>query len=230
MNQPKPLRVLVKIKNNRLIELREARGMSAKETAEACGVSYSTYVDYEGLRLKAKHWYPRRSDSAVWVWRASAMRIADFWGQLPDDLFPEVTQSVAKTSSYFKANEKEVKRFVSGTRENLPCLPEEIPDRVVFVKEIMPAVMDALVYFIENEAYDTRSNRARDVDMFMDRYGICGRDEHTYEEISVKYTISRERVRQIECRLLRVLRDRMLKRLSPHRDRSDWKVLNEYAL
>jgi len=158
------------------------------------------------------------------------MRIADFWGQLPDDLFPEVTQSVAKTSSYFKANEKEVKRFVSGTRENLPCLPEEIPDRVVFVKEIMPAVMDALVYFIENEAYDTRSNRARDVDMFMDRYGICGKNRHTYEEISVKYEISRERVRQIEGRLLRVLRDRMLKRLSPHRDRSDWKVLNEYAL
>ncbi|MDR2400085.1 MAG: RNA polymerase sigma factor RpoD/SigA [Deferribacteraceae bacterium] len=48
----------------------------------------------------------------------------------------------------------------------------------------------------------------REIDIINQRYGLCGREEKTLEELGKKFGISRERVRQIESRALEKLKKR----------------------
>ena len=184
--------------------------MSPKEVAEACGVSYSMYLNYEGLKFRAKCWRHLKGEEPRFDWRASALKIANFWRELPEDVFPEVTQAVIKTQSYFKASEQDVKKYLAGTRNNVPLLPEEVTEHVVFTKELMPFVMDALLYYMQkDERFTTTENKERNVEMFMDLYGLCGRTEHSVEELKVKYALGRARIDQVKNLILGVIRKKM---------------------
>lgn len=83
---PKEFRVTMRLRNNRLLSLREERGMSAPQTAEEIGVSYVTYAALENLRMS-----PKKKNGE---WRPIAVKIAEFYRLTPDLIWPDMVMRV----------------------------------------------------------------------------------------------------------------------------------------
>lgn len=227
MNQPKPLRVLVKLKNNRLLELRESRGMSAKAVAEASGISYNLYIAYECLNVRAKKWVQKKREEDVFEWKVSALKLATFWGELPEDIFPAITQTVRKTSSHFKASEHEIKHYLVGSRNSMPLLPEDVPERVTFTREIMPMVLEGIQEYIEKgTTFDTSEDkRTRNAEMFLRYYGLCGREKNTLLELQNGFGITKGRVQQLIGVVTNAIRKNLRVQLKAS-DNAEWREGN----
>jgi len=74
-----------RIYNNRLVERREELGMSPRQIAEAIGVSYPLYLDYEAMR---------KSPVGKHGLKSSARAICDFHGLSADELFPAAIEEL----------------------------------------------------------------------------------------------------------------------------------------
>jgi hypothetical protein len=108
----KPLRVVAKLRNNRLIRAREELGlMSAKAAADRFGIDYGRLVKYEGL--KEDPWSRRRSD-----WKEGARQIADAYGYHPEELWPEVTREVQRTTAILEVGAVDVPLALAPSTEN----------------------------------------------------------------------------------------------------------------
>ncbi len=82
----KPFKIKSRIYNNRLIRAREELRLTCPGAAEAIGISYGSLTEYERLALTP--WSNRGG------WKASAEKIAAFYGYSCDELWPEIIQSV----------------------------------------------------------------------------------------------------------------------------------------
>ncbi len=94
----KTLRLVLRVKNNRLVRLREEEGLSLTECARLASVPVSTLSGLECLRISPRavpQGKYRRSQSAVdgeadpRVWTPSAQKIAAFHGMSCDWLWPD---------------------------------------------------------------------------------------------------------------------------------------------
>jgi hypothetical protein len=197
--------------------------MSPKEVAEASGINYFAYYEYENLKLKAKKWTRIKGGEYIFEWRPSALKIAKFWNKLPEDLFPEVTQSVRHTNSYFKASETEVKKYLAGTRHNVPLLPEDVPEKVIFIKEIMPLVLEGVQKYINTytQFEPNAENRARNAEIFLKYYGLCGNEKHTLDELVEIFRMPKPKIRGQVVNLAKAVR-KQLKAELKESEISDW--------
>jgi len=197
--------------------------MLPKEVAEASGINYFAYYEYENLKLTAKKWTRIKGGEYVFDWRPSALKIAKFWNKLPEDLFPEVTQDVRHTSSYFKASETEVKKYLAGTRHNVPLLPEDVPEKVIFIKEVMPLVLEGVQKYINTHTpfEPNAENRARNAEIFLKYYGLCGNEKHTLDELVKIFRMRKPRIRAQIVNITNAVRKQLRAELRAS-ERCDW--------
>lgn len=176
-----PFRVEAKLRNNRLVRARELCGYAnAKAAAAASGVSYSIWIHYEALQ--ATPWRKRAG-----VWRSTALAIAKFLRQLPEDLWPEVIERVEATRASFEVGSASV-----------ALLPAPVdPEQVVGQLQLMERARELLTHLTPREEFVLRK-----------RFGIDTRDQtdFTLEEIGDELNVGPERIRQIEAKALRKLR------------------------
>lgn len=90
---PDPLfRVVSRLKNNRLVAAREAKGLTLRQAAEAAGVEAQTLSGLETFRLS-----PVRKRDGTWT--PSAVKVATYYGRPPDELWPDEIHAVRRTVS-----------------------------------------------------------------------------------------------------------------------------------
>ena len=110
------LRVEVKVKNNRIISFREDLQLSPREMAEAIGVAYGTYLNYEGLKVTPLS-YGRKGGPCI---RKTAQAIADFHGVGVDELWPDemaLLENHAATT-FFEINLADAKALGAASMES----------------------------------------------------------------------------------------------------------------
>ena len=175
------LEVLVRAKNHRFMDERRDRGLSQLQAADFIGVSAQALGGYERLRKipNPKH----------------AQKIADFYDKPIEYLFPEVIQlatdcGMGEVKSYLFDQ-----RQIEGMHtENLKYLMES-PEKMVNERELKEQIERSL---------DTLTPReASVINMY---YGLDGEEKISLEEIADKFSLTRERVRQIKEKAIRRLR------------------------
>jgi transcriptional regulator with XRE-family HTH domain len=98
----KPFRILVRVKNNRLVRLREELGLKVCEFAKLVGLNASLVCNLENLKVPA--WTENG-------WRPGALVIADYHGVSPEYLWPDEVAKVKKTAFMLEAAMEDVLRF-----------------------------------------------------------------------------------------------------------------------
>jgi DNA-binding XRE family transcriptional regulator len=129
----KEFRVLVKVRNNRLIQRREELGLSAPRLAEKMGVNYHSYVQLESMKDSPL-------DSAG-EWRAIAVTIAEFHAVSLDELFPEAVQQIRQASAMRLMDGGELAALASGEFRQTEAL---MPDEIVARKQLVESTREAL--------------------------------------------------------------------------------------
>jgi len=185
------VRLEARLKNAKLVGARELAGLSAKEAAERIGISYYVYLSYESMRA-----YPSKERQK---------KICDFYRSLgifllEEDVFPEELKELKPKRKY--VGEKTVPKVEllslstdDFDRKLLPVVEGEAERKVDYdeLRAKLSEVLSRLPY--------------RQQQVISMRYGLDGNEEMTLEEIGNILGVSRERVRQIERKVLRVLRE-----------------------
>lgn len=173
----KDIRLIVKIKNNRLVKAREKLGLNQNEMAALCKLRPNQYGRIENLIE-----YPITKNG----WSTAAQNIASAIGICEEELFPEAFKKI-------QTNKAEVEIGL----ESLP-LAERLqlngPDEIYENNEFKNRVQKVLNTLTPREEHVLKR-----------RLGFDGPVE-TLEEIAADKHVLRERVRQIEARALRKLR------------------------
>lgn len=188
MSDAKEFRVTMQLRNNRMLELREAKGWTQTEAALACLVSQSAWCELETLRGKPTVWGGGwRSRQRVRVWSKAALKIADAFDVTPEWLWPEEVQAVAGGRHAVKVGADEALALMGEMREPLELQP--VPG------ELRAEVRKVLATLTPREEKVLRM-----------RFGIGEKSDHTLEEVGQDFEVTRSRIRQIEAGALRKLR------------------------
>ena len=178
----KPFRAKLSIKNNLLIERREALGMTQVGLSQACGVEQYTIGDFECLRV-------RPLSRGRWTQRAIA--VADYFGVAPEDLWPAEILSIKHPTAIRLIDSADVELLISDHQRRLAERPDEAYDRRGLLRTI---------------DFHLEALRPREREVVERRFGLSGRKPQTYEEIGTLFDVSGSRVAQIEAYALRKIR------------------------
>lgn len=172
----KPFRICIRVKNNRLIKLREELGFSGKELAEKAGIHYSSYMDYENLKRSPI------SEQRPGEWKDVAVAIAEFHGVSPEWIWPDEIRA-------FRARALQLE----ATTQELVGLP---PSPVAVFEQL--ELRRVLGRFAAERLTLKECNIVRE--------RIVDDETKTFEEIGEEYEVGKERIRQIHDGALRKLR------------------------
>jgi RNA polymerase sigma factor (sigma-70 family) len=182
-------RVDLKVRNNLLLTAIENAGYkSVAEFSRACGVNQVTIGDF--LNLKKA---PLTKDGDF---SSAAQRIGDFLGLLPEDLWSQeqLLFVLPTNKSHFNLSHKEMVLALSRHAGELLEAPDpatglENEDR----RRLIGELLDGLT--------------PKEAKVLRLRFGIETSDEHTLEEVAGMLDVTRERIRQIEAKALRKLKN-----------------------
>jgi RNA polymerase sigma factor (sigma-70 family) len=187
----KDFEVTIKLRNNQLKARREKLGLSAPQLADAAGVSYVAYNRLEGLRASPMHSRDSVRGIKAGDWRAISLKLAEYYGCSPWDLFPEAVQCVKRSTVTAEFDLEQLPFMVAKQAPSLLPSPED----AVVASEIKDAVREVLKTLTPREEKVLRM-----------RFGLDGGDEKTLREIGKEFGVQQERVRQIEAHALSKLR------------------------
>jgi RNA polymerase sigma factor (sigma-70 family) len=180
----------IKIKNNYLLQMMKRRGLTTvAELSRQCGVNQSTLGSLLSLQTPA---YGSSGKLAPCV-----TKLCEFFDCLPEDLFPE--QHLQETLPINKV-------LIEANAEDL------IPMSMRLASQ---DPLDLLMQEEEEEMTTSRvaeavaGLRLRDRVILKHRYGLDSDNPETLQEVAERLAISAPRVRQLESRGLRSLRDKM---------------------
>jgi len=178
--------VTVKLRNNHLVERRERLGLSAPQLAEAVGISYKQYNDYEHLRRSPmNHFRPGEV-------KASAQRLCDFFGVLPDELWPEQVLRVRCSVLRRKLDYGQMVLMASDDMRARHLLPDAAVEELEAAQAVQRAVAS-----IPN---------AKNRQVIVERFGLDRRGERTLDEIADQEELTRGGVQHREWKGMRHLR------------------------
>ena len=181
----KPIRAILTIRNNRLMKMREERGfLSQSDFCKASGVRPSIYGQLEGMK---KSPFRNNPNGSFGGWRKAVLKISEFYGVLPEYLFPEEVRNLDRVRAEMEVGMEELDSFQS---------PRLSPGDVLLAKEASDIVEGAMNRLSPREEQIIRM-----------RFGLDDEDSRTFKEIGIDFGLSIERVRQIEARALRKIRD-----------------------
>ena len=188
----KDFHVTVRVKNNQLVERREALGMSLREFSEAAGVHYSLYVSLETMRHKPLNMKTGNI-------RPMARRVMNFLGASFEDLWPETVRAIVNNKTVRRVDGEFMAELVGQHTQRMALPPDELYDQRE-KETTLSSAMDS-----------TLTDREREV--LKRRFGLdensketCGDIGDTMEASDGVMGISRNRVLQIEGKALRKLR------------------------
>ena len=200
--QTKEFRVTMQLRNNRMIELREARGWTQKEAALFCLVPHQIWSGLETLRLKPTRMIGHyTNDARVIGWSKDALKVAEAMDASPEWLWPKEVQEVGEgRRRHLNVGTAEAKSLMGGV--------EASPELVVDEKALQLQVRTVLTSLSPREEKILRM-----------RFGIGENSDHTLEEVGQELGISRRRTQQIEAKALSKLRhpsqNKKLKEFAP---------------
>lgn len=174
----KEVRVIVKIKNNRLVSEREALGLSQAKLAELCGVNMVRISSYESLRE-----YPVLKNGE---WNDAAFSISSFFKKEPEYLFPEALTLIKVNRAQ---REISITECLNGS--SAPLLLTESHENSVANKEAINKMLKSL--------------KPRESAMLKLAFGFNG-PEMSLAAIADRYGISAARIMQIVNKSIRKLR------------------------
>lgn len=180
----KPIRAELRLRNNRLARMREARGFTQVDVAQAIGCSIDTYGRLE--RMHGSTRYESRSGAGE-GWRPACLKLAEFYNVTPEWLFPEDLERIDRT-----VWEREVGFSELAIHEQ----PQQVgPGDLYLANEAKHDLEQAI------QKLDPRGQY-----ILSRRFGVAGEDKGTLTEVGNELGLSKERTRQIEARALKNLR------------------------
>lgn len=198
----KEFELQLRLRNNLIKSRRLALGLSAKECAERCGVSYPLYLRYEALTaspVATKVIWNGNNDREIVSagWRPSARRIAAFFGCSPEELFPEAVIAV-KTPvavTQIAADQAMALAAYSGEFE-----APEPPDGLLEKREAYELIHKAIERLPPRQRAVIRAR-------FFDDKTLRGAGESVGHSKNRRQALSPERTRQLErCALRQINR------------------------
>lgn len=185
----KELDVTVRLRNNRLKVMREARGLSQEALGRRIGMSNAVINRLENLHDAAFN-----IDSG---WRQAAKKLARFFRCQPEDLFPPgILRLIESKIPTRMTRTVDVEELPLLTQRNTPSLLPS-PEEALIAEEAAAAVEETIA---------TLTPRQQEV--ITKRFGLGDRDAMSLREVGRKLAqpVQSERVRQIEAKALRCLR------------------------
>lgn len=180
-------RVDLKVRNNLLLSAIESAGFkNVSQFCKASGLQPTLVGEFVNFKIS-----PLTKDGDF---TPTARRIADFLGVLPDELWTDdqLNMKLDTNQTRFTVSHRELALTLARHTGELLEAPE--PDASLETKDKALLVNDALDSLRPIEARVLRM-----------RFGI-GTTEHTLEEVAQVLGVTRERIRQIEAKGLRLLR------------------------
>jgi RNA polymerase sigma factor (sigma-70 family) len=178
----KTFRVLVKVRNNLLIQRREELGLSPRQFAEKVGLNYCSYLKLESMK---------ESPLALnGDWRPSALRIAEYHAVSLDELWPEAVRQVEQASAMRLMDRHELAALGGGQARQARQLMAD-PGLPISELELRDAVTRAVGWLSPRDEAVVRA-----------RFG----HELTLGEVGEQMSLSKQRVLQCELRAMRKLR------------------------
>lgn len=175
-----PIRVEMKFRNNIILTMMEEMGIvSMAQLVEQTGMSRPSLDNIINMRAS-----PLREDGG---WINSVVKLAEFFGCSPDEMFSEeqIQIKLAKNRAFAEVTFSEVQKMIASDEAE-----QVLPDKALEESEIRQLV-ESLT-----------GNNKRVICL---RFGIGEDCDHTLEEVAQILGVTRERIRQIEVRALRVL-------------------------
>jgi RNA polymerase sigma factor (sigma-70 family) len=125
-----------------------------------------------------------------------AMKLMETLGACPTDLWTneQLTMKLKRNTSYRELGTEELQKCLQSSARSLIGLDyceQEAEEQEA--EEIIEGMVDSLT--------------PREARVLRLRFGLDGEDEHTLEEIAKKIGFTRERVRQVEAKALRKMRN-----------------------
>jgi len=181
--QRRDIRVTVKLRNNHLVQMREELGMTPQQFAEAIGVGYPTYLNYENMKASPLSKGRNRVGGPVGL-SSVAEKICAFHGVGPEALWPDemATIRVTKNAYSFSLSLDEAKRLAGAA------------DKKLIGKEMARVLACCLERLAPRQQL-----------IMACRFGL-DREQMTLEETGEMMGVTRERVMQLENIALRKLR------------------------
>lgn len=188
--KPKDFRVIVKLKNNRLIERRERHGLTQEVISKIIGISQAEYSAYECLSKKP--WLRNRCGEII-GWTDGAKKIAAFYDCEPTELWPEVLDKIETSTILRKLDVSDIPALeASGIMKALAPGPHESME----TKELVVAIEEALRKLTPREEFVIKR-----------RFGLDGERAGSLVEIGKNIGKSAEYTRFIERRAMGKLRN-----------------------
>jgi len=181
-------RIKVSVKNNLLLTAIEEAGYKTQsEFAKAAGIRETELGRLLSLKSAPITRYGEFSLVAKAVMEALGACPTDLWTE--EQLTMELPKNTAEATVGFK---------------DLMAIQSRMTGNLI---EYDPSdkVNDSFVSKKVNEVLDELTPREKKVMQL--RYGVDGAVEHTYEEIGDMYGVTRERIRQIEAKALRKMKN-----------------------
>lgn len=179
----KEFEVVIRIKNNRLLETRRNKGLSQKQVANYIGVSTNTYSAYECLDRSPLN---KRGEL-----RTGILELCSFFEKDFSELFPDSILGIKLSKAVRQVDAADLQHQLSEHSNKLLMAPDVVVNR----HELSDRVRQLMSNLSVREAF-----------ILTKLYGFDGEGEHTHQEIGDLLNISGGRVRQIICKSLRHLR------------------------
>ena len=183
----KELEVTIRIRNNRVKERRLALGLTQKELAERIGLTQARYGTFETMRTSP-------IDKSTGEWMEAALMIAEFYKVDPTELFPDSVRRVEMPMAVKQVDLEELR--LTTSQHAMRMLNPSATELDTRDRELREAVKDVL-----------KTLTPREQKVLILRFGLDGKGYKDLTEVG-KHAgeVTRERIRQIEARALRKLR------------------------
>jgi len=162
--------------------------LTTRQFAEKVGLDYAWYLNVEGMKIHPIDLRPGREG-----WKRGALKLAEFYGVTPEILFPDLVLKMEAVVTERRVNAEEVAALMQPSTAT--------PLQLLESNEVEVALQGALERLTERER--------RVLEM---RFGLQG-EESSLEEVAQEFSVTRERIRQIEAKALRKLRHPSMHRL-----------------
>jgi DNA-binding XRE family transcriptional regulator len=177
----KDLRVSVRLRNNRLLECREALGINQYEAALAIGIGLDAYRNFETMK---------RKPLVDGKWDPLALKVADYYDQPIEELFPESVLAIQVPHIERKVNAGDLLPMLASQHTERLLLP---PDTRTATEELQARVELAL-----------KSLSPRKEKVLRDHFGF-ETDERSYREIASDFNCTGGNISMVANQALRTL-------------------------
>jgi transcriptional regulator with XRE-family HTH domain len=177
----KDLRVSVRLRNNRLLECREALGFNQHEAALAIGIGLGAYSDFETMK---------RKPIIDGKWDPLALKVADYYDQPIEELFPESVLAIQVPHVERKVDASDLLPLLASQHTERLLLP---PDTRTTAEELQARVELAL-----------KSLSPRKEKVLRDHFGFES-DERSYKDIAKDFNCTGGNISMVANDALRTL-------------------------